>query len=76
LEIGGSISGYVSLLLSSQGAVWALALESLLAGSLTSAVMVAIARPRVQREAEITVRGPSTYAGPGSLGGTESALRR
>jgi len=24
----------------------------------------------------ITVRGPSTYAGPGSLGGTESALRR
>lgn len=26
--------------------------------------------------APITVRGPSTYAGPGSLGGTESALRR
>ena len=25
---------------------------------------------------EITIRGPSTYAGPGSLGGTESALRR
>jgi hypothetical protein len=24
----------------------------------------------------ITVRGPVTYAGPGSLGGTESALRR
>lgn len=24
----------------------------------------------------ITVRGPQTYAGPGSLGGTESALRR
>jgi hypothetical protein len=24
----------------------------------------------------ITVRGPKTYAGPGSLGGTESALRR
>jgi len=24
----------------------------------------------------ITVRGPATYAGPGSLGGTESALRR
>jgi hypothetical protein len=24
----------------------------------------------------ITVRGPTTYAGPGSLGGTESALRR
>jgi hypothetical protein len=26
--------------------------------------------------ASITVRGPATYAGPGSLGGTESALRR
>lgn len=26
--------------------------------------------------APITVRGPQTYAGPGSLGGTESALRR
>lgn len=25
---------------------------------------------------EITIRGPLTYAGPGSLGGTESALRR
>src|SRR5205085_3150875 len=27
-------------------------------------------------EAPVTVRGPVTYAGPGSLGGTESALRR
>jgi len=27
-------------------------------------------------EAEVTIRGPLTYAGPGSLGGTESALRR
>jgi hypothetical protein len=27
-------------------------------------------------EPDITVRGPLTYAGPGSLGGTESALRR
>ena len=25
---------------------------------------------------QITVRGPVSYAGPGSLGGTESALRR
>jgi hypothetical protein len=25
---------------------------------------------------DVTVRGPVTYAGPGSLGGTESALRR
>jgi hypothetical protein len=26
--------------------------------------------------AEVTTRGPLGYAGPGSLGGTESALRR
>ena len=26
--------------------------------------------------AEVTIRGPLSYAGPGSLGGTESALRR
>jgi hypothetical protein len=29
----------------------------------------------VQEEMPVTVRGPVTYAGPGSLGGTESALR-
>ncbi len=27
-------------------------------------------------DAPVTMRGPATYAGPGSLGGTESALRR
>jgi hypothetical protein len=27
-------------------------------------------------QAPVTVRGPVTYAGPGSLGGTESAIRR
>jgi hypothetical protein len=32
--------------------------------------------PNERREPDITVRGPLTYAGPGSLGGTESALRR
>jgi hypothetical protein len=26
--------------------------------------------------APLTIRGPLSYAGPGSLGGTESALRR
>ncbi len=31
---------------------------------------------RERREAPVTVRGPATYAGPGSLGGTKSALRR
>jgi len=32
-------------------------------------------QPRAQ-QAPVTIRGPVTYAGPGSLGGTESAIRR
>jgi hypothetical protein len=34
------------------------------------------ARQERTQEAAVTVRGPVTYAGPGSLGGTKSALRR
>ncbi len=43
----------------------------------TAAVLtvLAVRRPRVT-PAAVTVRGPTTYAGPGSLGGTKSALRR
>jgi hypothetical protein len=37
--------------------------------------LVGLRRARVQ-DAPVTVRGPLSYAGPGSLGGTESALRR
>jgi hypothetical protein len=52
--------------------VWSLAL-----GCAISAVLAAARkRPEEDDEAEVTVRGPRTYAGPGSLGGTESALRR
>jgi len=32
--------------------------------------------PGLDERVEITIRGPLTYAGPGSLGGTESALHR
>jgi hypothetical protein len=41
-------------------------------------MIVRIARQPRPRAAEtpITVRGPISYAGPGSLGGTRSALRR
>jgi hypothetical protein len=51
---------------------------SVVAGTAAAAVMVAARRPPEQRDPprEVTVRGPRTYAGPGSLGGTESALRR
>jgi hypothetical protein len=34
------------------------------------------ALPAAEDGVEITIRGPMSYAGPGSLGGTESALRR
>jgi hypothetical protein len=40
------------------------------------ALALAPARRRRVENAPVTVRGPISYAGPGSLGGTESALRR
>jgi hypothetical protein len=46
---------------------------------LAGLVVVMRTRRRVQSTAEpepLRTRGPVTYAGPGSLGGTESALRR
>jgi Peptidase family M28 len=57
--------------------LWSLAL-----GCAVVAAMLALSPgagpPRGQgdEEIEITIRGPMSYAGPGSLGGTESALRR
>ena len=52
--------------------------------SLVAAVTIGVAAialrrpPPMERPGapDVTVRGPLTYAGPGSLGGTESALRR
>jgi hypothetical protein len=43
--------------------------------SVTTIAVLAARRSRVV-PAPVTVRGPVTYAGPGSLGGTKSALRR
>jgi hypothetical protein len=56
--------------------IWSVALGCLLAVlSLAPAPPPAIgAGP--QEWVEISTRGPASYAGPGSLGGTESALRR
>jgi hypothetical protein len=51
---------------------------SVLLGCFVSAALIArrkLSAPRPE-DAPVTVRGPITYAGPGSLGGTESALRR
>ncbi len=64
--------GYIGLLAAVQ---WSVVL-----GCLTSVISIAVRRPRLHRsrpaQTPVTVRGPPTYAGPGSLGGTESALRR
>jgi hypothetical protein len=47
------------------------------AGCAAGAVVLAWRSRRPEREPDgrVTVRGPISYAGPGSLGGTESALR-
>jgi hypothetical protein len=55
-------------------AIWSLVLVCLVAAF----ALALRGRPSVvpTKPEEITVRGPITYAGPGSLGGTESALKR
>jgi hypothetical protein len=62
--------GHVSLL---SALLW-----SLVAGCGTAALLIAAHRRERDHDGEIpiTVRGPASYAGPGSLGGTESALKR
>jgi hypothetical protein len=53
---------------------WSVALGCALSIRAIAAWTVTRAEPI--EDASVTVRGPLTYAGPGSLGGTESALRR
>jgi hypothetical protein len=55
-------------------AIWSLVLVCLVAAF----ILALRGRPAVTptEPQEVTVRGPISYAGPGSLGGTESALRR
>ena len=70
---------YLFLLVTSHHVGLATALMGcVLLGLLGSVVSIALAgrsEPEA-REAGPPLRGPSTYAGPGSLGGTDSALRR
>jgi len=51
---------------------------SIVAGCAVSVAVIGARAARAERPAPapVTVRGPITYAGPGSLGGTKSALRR
>jgi hypothetical protein len=80
LGLGALDFAWVGLLLVAGGHVSALGvlLWSLLAGCTAAALMIAVRGvvPEASDDLPITVRGPRTYAGPGSLGGTDSALRR
>jgi Peptidase family M28 len=76
LDLGFDVSRYALLFVAGGGSPWNVLLVSLIAGSLLSLTRLVLARPEPERLPEITVRGPRTYAGPGSLGGTESALKR
>jgi hypothetical protein len=60
---------------------WSSLVVGALAGSVAALVRILMARRRIAATAppddeRPRTRGPATYAGPGSLGGTESALRR
>ena len=69
----------VVVIVSGQIPVGITTLLCLLAGALLASVAIARSRPREEPAPAVTelrTRGPLTYAGPGSLGGTESALPR
>lgn len=74
---GDALWWSVLALAGGQGGPLAWTLWSLAAGCTALALVLAARRPPPPPPAAgVTVRGPLTYAGPGSLGGTESALRR
>jgi len=57
--------------------LWSTLLVAGLLAALAATLRALLARRRITQEvAPIRTRGPVSYAGPGSLGGTESALRR
>jgi hypothetical protein len=76
LDLGLHPVRYALMLVTGGGSIWNVVLVSALAGSLTCVILVVLRGHATQPAPEITVRGPRTYAGPGSLGGTESALQR
>jgi hypothetical protein len=70
LALAGGQLGPLGVLL------WSVALGCLFAVLLLAPAAETIAAPGTGDWSEIATRGPASYAGPGSLGGTESALRR
>jgi hypothetical protein len=76
-DLGLAPHSYAILLVSTAaGSFGSAVLGSLVAGNLTAGALLAARGDSRRAAPEITVRGPVSYAGPGSLGGTESALRR
>ena len=59
-----------------QGGAAALIGWSVAAGAAAAALLVACLPDTDAADLPVTVRGPRSYAGPGSLGGTDSAMRR
>jgi hypothetical protein len=58
-------------------ALWSLAFGCVVAATLLALTPPAVLdRPRTDGGTPVSIRGPLSYAGPGSLGGTEPALRR
>jgi hypothetical protein len=75
LDLGLDPTRYALMFVAGGGSLGNIVLVSALAGTLTSVLLVAVGGRGRRDEPEITVRGPRSYAGPGSLGGTESALQ-
>jgi hypothetical protein len=76
LDLGLHVGSYLLLLVSSATNSLATGiLCALVAGSLVSSVLIAVRAGGRADGGDITVRGPTGYAGPGSLGGTSSAMR-
>lgn len=78
LSASGTIWNGALLIAGGQIGVAAVLLWSVVLGCFVSGLVIALAPDRhaaVEPDAA-SVRGPATYAGPGSLGGTKSALRR
>ncbi len=82
LDLGPLGLAWGATLAAATGAgLWSTLLLAGVLAALAGVVRVLFARRRLAREAgaassAFQTRGPLSYAGPGSLGGTESALRR
>ena len=80
--LGGLVWAAVLLFAGGHVGVLAAAVWSIAFGCGVAIALVALTPPADpvgigdDEHPEVTIRGPLSYAGPGSLGGTESALRR